>query len=539
MSFFSNLSDMLGGIVTRKVDSGLFNWMQAVSSWLDAGSTFADVNTFVPGDVSLANWTYFGTSANAPTVLQNAGTIYGPSGSAVTANFVNPGGVAPGTGRLAAVKSFPPGVTGIDVEIRAALPTGVVSSTLYLEVRTLGGTLIASGTVALTNVMRTYVPIVQATVGWPTEYVVSCYVNQAPSSVQAQAIVESIAIRPSIFATSQWATNLQRIELSPAWLQTGYDTFVKSRYWTRQSYTRTLFQTDAPFFYIEQFCNSAGANGCPVKVNGQAYPTLFRSTGSSATPHWDYPQIILSGFGTRNIVEVDSGPEQQGPGGAQPYNAVGTFPTAIYVPQGYSFQALDRVNQREGFSIYGDSIPLGIGVTDPEFSGIAQNLRHILPYDVICDCIGARSLVIDCLGVGNYTYLAKLLTKSRPKYLWIQVGTNDYGGAGGGTGPVAAWQALLRNLLITCQSFVPDITIFVQTLTSRLFEGANASGDTAADYRTAATNAAAGLAYCQVVDASGWITVATQTADGLHLNQIGQAIYVEKVLSILTTAEAA
>jgi lysophospholipase L1-like esterase len=536
MGLFANLSDMLGGIVTRKVDASLFNWMQAVSSWLDSGSVFADVNTLVIGNLNTPNWLSLPTAANAPSVLPNAGIPYGPLGSAASAVYVNPGGVSPGTGRLACIKAFPPGVTSVNVEIRAALPTGIASSTLYVELRTAGGTLVASGTVALTNVMTTYIPIAGAAVTWPTEYVVNCYVNQAPSSVQAQAIVDYIAVRPITFTS--WSSDLQRIELSPSALQSTFDTYVKTRYWSRESYTQTFFETEAPYFYFEQYCNNAGANGCPVRINGSQYPNLFRSAGTSASPRWDYPQVTLTA-GVNNIVELMSGPEQQGPGGAQPFNAVGTYTTAVYVPSSYECRLLDRVNMRQKFTFYGDSIPLGIGITNPEFSGISQSLRRLLSYDFVANCIGARSLVFDTLGVGNYTYLAGLLTKSRPKFLWVQVGTNDYGGAGGGTGPVAAWQALLRNLLITCQAMVPDITIFVQTLTSRTFEGANALGDTAANYRTAATNAAAGLAYCQVVDASGWISPPTQTSDGLHLNQIGQGIYVSKVLATLVAAELA
>jgi len=518
---------------------GLGTWIDAVSKWLDAGSIYPDIDTLVPGNVALPNWTTI-AGANAPDTLANAAS-YSVDGLA-SATWVNPGGFTPGTGQLACAKGPPVGVSSVNVKIRASLPIGVVSSTLYLELRTTAGVLIASGTVALSANMTTYTPISLAPVAWPTEYIVSCFFNQAPSSVQAQAIVEWIRLEPATFTAGAWQTGLARVELGPLWLQGSYDLFARNRYWSRQSFTKTLFTTRAPFFILEQFCNNAApnGNGCAIQINGSMSPNVFRSTGTTAVPVWDFPKTTLAEGGILNEIEIDSGPSQNGPGGggSSPGNFVGTFPTALYVPQNYITSPTQRTNTREAFTLYGDSIPLGIGVINPEFSGISQNLRQLLPYDFISECIGGRSLIADIASNGTIAKLALVLTRNRPKYLWIEVGTNDYGGAAAGTGPVATWQADLQALLIACAALVPDMWILVQSITSRTFEGANAFGDTAPNYRTAASNAVtgSGLAKIQFVDASAWIIPATQTIDGLHMNNFGQAIYVQKVLTTLRTA---
>lgn len=527
----------------RLLPTTFLAWCEAVSKWIDGGSVFADFNTLLPGNVGLPNWSFFDTT-NAPLTLANAGSVYGPTGTAASAVWVNPGGVAVNLARLACPHGVPLGVSAVNLEIRAALPVGVVASKLYLELRETGGALIGSGTVTLGPGIATFTVLTNAPVAWPTEYVVSCYLNDVPlgSSANAQAIIEYIALRPTVFTSGSWESDLYRIELGPGTQQGGYDLFARGRYWARQAYTKTLFRTYAPFFYLEQFCNNTGVgNGCLVKLNGQALPTIFNSTGTSAVPVWDFPKVSLDASAdTQSDVEVDAGLMNQGPGptGSNPANVVGTFPTAIYIPSGFLWTVTERTTPRETFTLYGDSIPSGIGIPFPELAGIPQNFRSILPYEYVSETVGARSLVGDIIFDGSVANLARIITKNRPKILWVQVGTNDYGGAGGGTGPVAAWQADMVALLRACVALVPDIWIFVQSITTRAFVGANGVGDTLANYQAAAAAAVATVALPNVVfvDASLWINAPSDTSDGLHYNQFGQAIYVGKIVSTLQAA---
>ncbi len=537
MRFFENLSDQLNNIITRKVDAQLFRWVNAVSKWLDGGSTFPDLNTLVPGNVGLSNWTGTPAAIDAWVTLDNAGEVYGPVGTAASAVLVNGGGVAGGVSEGSCAFPTFSGLQAVDISIRAALPTGIVSSTLYFEVRDTAGNLITSGTQALAAAMATYTIFSNVLVTYPTEYFINVFCNQAPSSVQAQAIIEWVKVTPTTFTAGTWRDDLYRIELGPAELQGGYDLFARGRYWARQAYTATYFRTDAPIFYFQQFCNNAGVgNGCSVRINGSQDGTVFNSTGNSVTPVWDLVSVALD-RDLSNLVELDCGLNNQGPGptGSVPGNVVGTFPTAIYFPKGHRFDILERVNAREVFTMYGDSIVSGIGVPFPELNGIEQNLRKLIPYDMVCESVGARSLVGDIIFNGSVLAVAKLITKNRPKVLWIQVGTNDYGGLGGGTAAVATWGADMVALCQACVALIPDITIFVQTITDRLYNGVNGFGDTVASYQAAAIAAVAtvGLPNVLSVDASLWISVGGQTSDGLHYNQFGQSIYIQRVRNTL------
>lgn len=548
MTMFDDLSEMLGGIVTRKVDAALFNWMRAVSGWLDEGSIFRDFNTLLPGDVSLPEWRFFDL-ANAPACLSNAGTSFGPVGCEPSAVWVNPGGVAVGiTCHLAKPVGIPVGVTNVNLKIRASLPLTVVSSTLYLELRTAAGALVGSGTVALSPAMTTYTVLTDELVGSSTEYVVHCYLNQAPSSVNAQAIIEFISLEPSIYAPGSWRSDLYRVNIDQTWMQGGYDQFVRGRYWARQSFTATKFWTTSPTIYLEQYCwtGPTTTNACPITVNGVPNGQLFHSTGTNASPQWDFVPITLPTPGAiPTEVVIQSGICQGN--NTLPNSLPGVFPTAIYFPRGFGFQKEKRDNLRDVFMFYADSIVAGIGVNTPEIAGVYQTLKKLFPYTLIGDCVGGRNLAFDVAGAGSVLELARRLFRERPKYFWFQVGVNDYGAAlsgpgTGGTESAAAWQTQLTNLLIEARNQVPDIQCFVQGLLNSVTESNNSLGDNRAAFVAAAgaavvaANAAFPNAYCTFLDVSGLIIPGAQTADGVHLNQFGQAIYDAYVITTLKAA---
>ena len=124
--------------------------------------------------------------------------------------------------------------------------------------------------------------------------------------------------------------------------------------------------------------------------------------------------------------------------------------------------------------------------------------------------------------------LARLLVQmasdsTGTRTLWIEWGTNDYGGAGAGMWSAANFQTAYQDLLTQLKTLDSGLLIYAQSPTVRTSEVANTFGNTLGDYRTAISNAVTavggGITY---VNGSTIITT-LDLADTVHPNTTGHA----------------
>lgn len=113
--------------------------------------------------------------------------------------------------------------------------------------------------------------------------------------------------------------------------------------------------------------------------------------------------------------------------------------------------------------------------------------------------------------------------------IYIEIGYNDYAGAYWAN--AAAFSAALHDLLVKLRAAYPSTPIVVQTLipTTTL---TNAHGETAADYRTAQTMAAAGVSNVSVIDGTTLCSL-DDLQDGIHPTTAGAAVLATNITTAL------
>lgn len=194
--------------------------------------------------------------------------------------------------------------------------------------------------------------------------------------------------------------------------------------------------------------------------------------------------------------------------------------TYVYAVQGVgiSIGTVPTVTRR--MACYGDSIMEG-GASSPsaQLSWFAL-MRGIYPGAMSMEAFGGRGLWDDCgsgagqLGFASVTLLAQRLVGlnfgvSTREY-WLAIGINDVGGNFNAAQFEVNYAALLDAIHLADSSG----RIYCQTMLTN--QGA---------YTTAISTAAAGRAYCTVVDGTALLTAGGLSGDGTHPTNAGHQAY--------------
>jgi hypothetical protein len=204
----------------------------------------------------------------------------------------------------------------------------------------------------------------------------------------------------------------------------------------------------------------------------------------------------------------------------QVWNGYESFLTGTYVwavrGAGISLGTAPAVTRR--LVCYGDSIMVGGLSSPPGQLGWFARMRAIYPGACAQEAWGGRQLWDDCgsgsgqQGFANVGLLADRLVglmfgnTGRRDY-WIEIGIND---VGAGNWDAATFGTNYASLLTAIHSRDAGGNIYCQTMLTD--QGA---------WTTAISTAAAGKAYCTVVDGTTLVTGAGLNIDGIHPTTVG------------------
>lgn len=184
--------------------------------------------------------------------------------------------------------------------------------------------------------------------------------------------------------------------------------------------------------------------------------------------------------------------------------------------------------------VYGDSITVGAFASSPARNTPAVLVRWLWgDRNVMVEGHGFRALYDDASDATARTAFASRLAGYNAQYLWLAIGTNDYGAS-------ADWSAAnfgtaYADLLDKIHTAAPGMQIFCQSPIQRISpagETANGFGNTLDDYRSQISTAVSTrTSYCTYVNGAsgGVVTNAGIDSDGIHLNSTGAVQYGEKI----------
>lgn len=473
-----------------------------------------DVNTLVPSDVSAREWTYL---TNPTRVRPGGNTGSNTYADGVHLNYL---GDAPAGGNRSALFLAPAGVTAVALDVPAALPPGVANATVSLQVlKASDSSVVATLNQVLTSVLTTYTLTAAVTAG--AEYVAVIYVQNGNTSAQAQAIIGRVAVRPTTGASGVLAGNFARVTVRPRVLHaSNYPTDYRSgRYAFAGSMSYVELETDAISLIVEGVCSgSGGAQNWAVMVNGRLYASTTSIAADGTVKQ--VTQGLPTGAKLVRVVNLN-----QYSGGQGPANVKGSFLRAIYAPSGGLLRVVPPL-YRDTLTIWGDSISQYNAPTS-----WPQLVRQRFEGVTVVEGWSGRSLYEEGQTTAARLTLARKLVHNRPRLLWMQVSTNDYGGNPWGA---AAFGAAYADLLDQIHALSPGTLIYCQTPTVRGTETANGSGNTLADYRTQISSAAAARAgWTALVDGTQILALSDLNADLLHPTALGSAKYAEFVVAAL------
>lgn len=255
--------------------------------------------------------------------------------------------------------------------------------------------------------------------------------------------------------------------------------------------------------YYNDFSGSTlNAGGIGLYING-TYNTT--AVPSNYTPVSALTDFILP-TGSNKAIDLWEG-NQIFVSNAQPNIINGSYINYIRVPQGSTF--LTPTAPQKRLVLLGDSIMSGFYPSVPNNTGITALLRKDFPTSgtggVTCHCWGGNTLYNNGSTSGQRQTLANLLSSeldgTSANYLWIQLGTNDYGA---NLWSASSFGTAYADLLDKINALSPSTVIYCQTPFPRVspsVETANGSGNTLSDYRTQITNAAnARSSFCVPID---------------------------------------
>ncbi len=184
--------------------------------------------------------------------------------------------------------------------------------------------------------------------------------------------------------------------------------------------------------------------------------------------------------------------------------------------------------------VYGDSITVGAFASSPARNTPAVLVRWLWgDRNVMVEGHGFRALYDDASDNTARTNFANRLAGYNAQYLWLAIGTNDYGAS-------ADWNAAdfgtaYGDLLDKIHTAAPDMKIFCQSPIQRISpagETANGYGNTLDDYRAAISTAVSTrTSYCTYINGAsgGVVSNAGIDTDGIHINNTGAIQYAETI----------
>lgn len=256
------------------------------------------------------------------------------------------------------------------------------------------------------------------------------------------------------------------------------------------------------FEWYNNFAQSATYSGINCIKNGSSFATHQYGTTSGVD---DF--VISTSLNSNSSITLTEGNEILS-GGSTIASVTGTFITHLRKPVNSVLSSPSAPQKR--LVLLGDSIFSGFYPTNVFTTSITAKLRSDFPTSgtggVTCFCWGSNSIyMLTSQGIGDTNQTASWLTScldgTTNNYLWIQLGTNDYGlPLMSATNFGTAYSGLLDAI----HTFSPNTIIYCQTPFQRISpstESANAYGNTLNDYRSQ-IGSAVGLrsSYCILVD---------------------------------------
>lgn len=513
-----------GNIVTKKVDSSVFEWMLQVSDTLDAGGTGASSNP--SGNVRTSLNTMTEPHFELPEWLAQDATVKLASQETMTTGtlndgvWINPDKNTGGTGRIRQLYLLP-GDSGTFTML-AKMPTGVANNTVSLRVYdgVTNAILFQSPAILLTQAIVT-ISIAQSNAVAGKMYIVELLVNEFAQ--QCNPMVQYGAMKPALTGSGLFAKDFLRIGLDQSTAthndQQGWN---GGSYAFTDAYAEWILNTNSNVMAFEAFAlNSDGV--CWLLKNGNPWikGTAFTVNNSR-------------GFQIVNIPAPETGKQfntitLRAGAGAGPVSNVttpgGTFPVAIYLPASADYSML-QADSDESLVYLGDSIGNGSLATNIGFQGGFTRIRRDFQGESINKCYNSQAL-FNYLGPGNdpakqFALAWNLVGESKPKITLIDLGVND---KVNNLWTAADFEVALTALLVNMLQLNPQGLIFVKSPGITTVEGANGLGSTMPNYRTACSNAVTTVADVRVVFVDGLgplFYVAGDLVDTVHPNAAGQ-----------------
>ena len=184
--------------------------------------------------------------------------------------------------------------------------------------------------------------------------------------------------------------------------------------------------------------------------------------------------------------------------------------------------------------VYGDSITVGAfasSVTRNSFPTLVRNLWG--DRNVMVEAWGFRSLYEDAFDATARTAFAARLASYNPQYIWLAIGTNDYGADQDWS--AANFGTAYGDLLDKIHAVSPNTKIFCQSPIQRIApanENANSFGNTTGDYRSAiATAVSTRTSFCEYHNGASGAIVPNEgiDSDGIHINNEGAFAYADYI----------
>jgi lysophospholipase L1-like esterase len=523
----------MGGII-KQLLRGIASGSQAAVSevdsayWLNGGfqqdpatTPAADLNSVIPGDITLPEWTnsqcltQLNTGTTDAGVYMDAVTLIRTSGTGLISCIF----VAVATSMTLSVPASEPSNKAIKLTFYASdLSTPTFTSRPTLTTSEAAYTLTAMGLV----------------VG--TAYKVSIEVHDA--SQDARPVIGRVRLSP-VNGSGIWAENFLRYRVTPNLLG---DTSIRSTWSTGQylqhtSLANVQMLTDADSLTAEVWIDNAavGFGRIASLLNNREFaqgPTF--TTGRPIMDTHTFTDVVTA---MRPVTfQADGQDTAVGPLGATPS---GVFFRAIYAKQrhGVIFRPALSANR---LLIIGDSISMGYSATNRFFHGAHQKIRRRYPGVACVDAYGGRQFKTDGDTTAKQQNLAAWIAQGCFTDIYIALGVVDYISA---LWTAAAYGTGYAAFLDFAHAASPQARIYSQSPIPKTSEVANGLGDTLGAFRTqiqtAATNASR-VPWSIFVDGTGALfpTTGDLSVDGIHPSDVGYAKLGAGAIAAMVTAGA-
>tara|TARA_R110000868_G_scaffold160977_11_gene390841 strand:+ start:708 stop:2669 length:1962 start_codon:yes stop_codon:yes gene_type:complete len=321
---------------------------------------------------------------------------------------------------------------------------------------------------------------------------------------------------PSVWGASDDATNVSNLYLS---------TITKSEVsYSTSATTLTVGSyrgADLGSTYNSQAALSVFENGA---YKGQ----ILNSVSAGG-----YQVGALSLTAGSKTVTIRSSPHTRSGSAGTGDDALGVVP--VTVEFGASATEVIPATPTATWLISHDSILDGF-VTDPVGSNSPNDVMRTYMAGLsgtpqwITNGYGGQTVYKLALDATARTNSAAAIALYNPQFILINLGVNDYAN---NLWSAASFETAYAAWLVAINAVCPNATIYALTpFTKAGGEGANGSGSTLGNYRTAISNAASGKAYVAVLDGPT-VWNGTNNSDGTHPNNTGAAALVANLKTAL------